>query len=97
MESQPTCLTFASSPVLVVAGHAGLVRGGVSRQREKRRHHVGAVRHGDPEGDRHQQPPAPPQAAPGHPGDGVPHQPLRTTHLPNRECSMTHTDTRFQA
>ena len=64
-----------------VAGHAGMVRGGVPGQREERRHHVGAVGHGDPAGDRHQQPAAPPQAPPRHPGDGVAHQPLGSAHL----------------
>jgi len=68
-----------------VAGHAGVVRGRVPRQRQERRHHVGAVRHGDPAGDRHQQPPAPPQAAARHPGNGVAHQPLGPAHLPHRE------------
>lgn len=35
-----------------VGGHAGLVRGRLPRQRQVRRHHVGAVRPGDPARDR---------------------------------------------
>lgn len=35
----------------VVVGNASLVRGSVPCQREERRHHVGAFRHRDPEGD----------------------------------------------
>lgn len=35
-----------------VGGHAGLVRGGLPRQRQERGHHVGAVRPGDTAGDR---------------------------------------------
>lgn len=66
-----------------VGGDASLVCGSLSRQREERSHHVGAVRHRDPERDRHQQPSAPPQTAPGHPGDGLTHQPLCTTHFQN--------------
>lgn len=54
-----------------VGGHAGLVRGRLPRQRQVRRHHVRALRPGDTAGDRHQQPAAPAEAAPGHPGDGV--------------------------
>lgn len=59
-----------------VGGHARLVRRSLSRQREERRHHGQPVGHRDPEGDRHQQPTSPPQTAAGHPGDGVPHQPV---------------------
>lgn len=65
-----------------VGRDAGVVRGSVPRQREERRHHGQPVGHGDPEGDRHQQPAAPPQAAAGHPGDGVPHQSVRTCEHP---------------
>lgn len=35
-----------------VGGHAGLVRGRLPRQRQVRRHHVRALRPGDPAGDR---------------------------------------------
>lgn len=78
-----------------VGGHAGLVRGGVPSQREERGHHVGAVRHGDPKRNRNQQPFAPPQAAPGHPGNHVPHQPVSPAHLQNGTALfiLTHTHT----
>jgi len=52
-----------------VGGHAGVVRGGVSGERQVGRHHVRAVRPGDPARNRHLQPPAPPQTPPRHPGE----------------------------
>lgn len=57
-----------------VGGDASVVRRSLSRQREERRHHGQPVGHGDPERDRHKQPPAPAQTPPGHPGNGLPHQ-----------------------
>lgn len=73
-----------------VGGHACLVCGSLSCQCEEWSHHVSPVRHRDPEGDWHQQPFAPTQTAPGHPGDGLPHQPLCTTHLQNGKKNITH-------
>lgn len=72
---------FALCVFKAVAGDAGMVRCSVSCQRKKRRHHVCPVGHRDPERDRHQQPTAPPQTAPGHPGDGLAHQPLSSPYV----------------
>ena len=66
-----------------VGGNASLVRRGLSCQREELRNHGQPVGHRDPEGDRHQQPSAPTQTPLGNPGDGLPHQPVRTAHLQN--------------
>lgn len=66
-----------------VGGHAGLVRGCVSCECEERSHHVSALGHGDPAGDRNQQPVTSPETPPGHPGDRVSDQPLCPTHLQN--------------
>ncbi len=69
--------------VTAVGRDAGVVRGGVPREREERRHHVGAVGPGDPARDRHQQPAAPPQAAPRDPGDGGADEPERAQAFPH--------------
>lgn len=53
-----------------------MVRGRMPRQRKERRNHGQSVRHRDSEGDWHQQPSAQAQAPLGHPGNGVPHEPL---------------------
>lgn len=66
-----------------VGGYASLVCGSLSCQREERSHHVSFVGHRDSEGDWHQQPTPPTQTTPGHSGDGLPHQPLRTADLKN--------------
>lgn len=79
-ESQPGI--HGLCPVLAaLGGDAGLVRCCLPSQREERSHNVSPVRHRDPAGDRHQQRAASPEAASGHPGDGLAHQPLGTTHL----------------
>ncbi|MEQ2190326.1 hypothetical protein GOODEAATRI_034619, partial [Goodea atripinnis] len=66
-----------------VVGNASLVCGGVPCQREEWCHHVRPFGHRDPEGDWNQQPPAQAQTSSGHPGDGLPHQPLGPTHHQN--------------
>lgn len=66
-----------------VGGYAGVVCGSLSCQREEWSHHVSSVRHRDPAGDWHQQPSAPTQTPLGHPGDGLPHQPVSTPYLQN--------------
>ncbi|KAL0195880.1 hypothetical protein M9458_009452, partial [Cirrhinus mrigala] len=60
---------------------ASVVCRSLSCQRKKRRYHVGPVGHRDPEGDRHQQSSAPPQTTPGHPGDGLAHQPFGSPYI----------------
>jgi len=69
----------------VVGWHAGLVRSSMPRQCEVGSDHVGTVGPGDPARDWHLEPTSPPQAAPGHPGDGVPHLALRPSHFTGRE------------
>lgn len=69
-----------------LGGDAGLVRGRLPGQCEKRGHHVRPVGHGDPAGDRHQQPSAPAEAAPRHPGDHVPDQPVGAPHVQDGTC-----------
>lgn len=69
-----------------LGGHACVVRGCLSGQCQERRHHGQPVRHGDPEGNWHQQSPAQAQAAPCHSGDGVTHVTLSACFLPHCEC-----------
>ena len=88
------CLDHLVNPVNLfappaVGGDAGLVRSSLPGQREERRHHGQPVGHGDPAGDRDQQPPAPPQAAARHPGDGVPDQPLCSSQHTIRKYALT--------
>ena len=71
---QALLFTSCFLPPPAMGGDASVVRRSLSRQREERCHHGQPVGHGDPEGDRHQQPPAPAQTPPGHPGNGLPHQ-----------------------
>lgn len=75
-------------PSSALAGDACLVRGSLPRQREERCHYVCFVRYWDPERDRHQQSAASLKAAARHPGDGLPHQPFRASHLPNGESAL---------
>lgn len=55
-----------------MGGNACVVRGRVSRQRQVRGDHVSAIRPGDPERDRHLQPPTQTQTQTCHTGDGQP-------------------------
>lgn len=56
---------------LALGWDACMVCGCLPSKRQEWRHHVGPVRHRDPAGDWHQQPPAQAEAAAGHPGDHV--------------------------
>lgn len=76
-----SCFSTASA----LGGHACLVCGRLPGQCQERRHHGQPVRHGDPEGNWHQQPPAQAQATPRHSGDGVAHITLSTRFLPHCE------------
>lgn len=70
---------------VALGGDACLVCGSLSGQCQEWRHHVRPVGHRDPTGDRHQQCPAQAQAPPGHPGDGVPDEPLSSPYLQDGE------------
>jgi len=70
-------------PLAALGGDAGLVRGSLPGQREERSRHGQPVGPGDPAGAGDQQPPAPAEAALGHPGDGLAHQPLGAGLLPH--------------
>lgn len=69
-----------------VGRHACVVCGRLPGQCQEWCHHGQLVRHGDPARDRHQQPTAPAQAAPCHPGDGLTHLTLCSCLLSHREC-----------
>lgn len=78
--SLPDVLVF-SFFFLALGWDACLLCGCLQSKCEKWGHHVSSVRQTDPARDWHQPPSAQTEAAAGHPGNPVAHQPFGSTHI----------------